>query len=320
MATSSVDMLGPSFYAVASDGTRIDISWNAQVVMFEAWCEHPRPSEVKLPSGDIVTNFCSVESGGANVRLLEKIWKIELALHLQPAGSISLPGELEKDGDLNILLYGKHVSVQKPENDAAHKDSICSVECSICTDDISSGFELSCGHTFHLDCLKQWFQRKRTCPMCKRSFGLMIGTQPAIGTLSWRLVAINLPGHPAAPETIVFEFDFPSGSDDTGARYNGRREKGYLPHNTVGILLLILFKIAFQRRLMFGLGTSMTQGTFRPTFNIHIKTSIQGGSSGHGYPDGDYFSRSLEALRSSGVTITDYIEPFLYEMREFQFF
>jgi len=27
---------------------------------------------------------------------------------------------------------------------------------------------LSCGHTLHLGCLKGWFERQRTCPICRR--------------------------------------------------------------------------------------------------------------------------------------------------------
>ena len=45
-----------------------------------------------------------------------------------------------------------------------------------------------------------------------------------------------------------------SGRDDENKAYRGRTEGGYLPLHPQGLLLLELFKIAFRRRLMFGLG------------------------------------------------------------------
>ena len=76
-----------------------------------------------------------------------------------------------------------------------------------------------------------------------------------------------------------------------------------VPMGPLQVILLALFRLAFKRRVMFSLGTSMTFQTFRPTFNIHIKTSRRGGSSNHGYPDDDYFKRSLDALLANGVTM-----------------
>merc|ERR1712050_744153 len=104
---------------------------------------------------------------------------------------------------------------------------------------------------------------------------------------------------------IVVKFDFPPGVDQSGRPYFGRQETGYLPGNVQGVLLLELFKVAFQRCVMFGLGNSMTFGTYRPTFNIHVKTSRTGGMTGHGYPDKGYFGRCLDELRSNGVTLND---------------
>jgi hypothetical protein len=52
---------------------------------------------------------------------------------------------------------------------------------------------------------------------------------------------------------------------------------------------------------MFGLGEAMSDRRFKPTFNIHIKTSLTGGATKHGYPDDDYFKRCLEELAANGV-------------------
>jgi deltex-like protein len=132
----------------------------------------------------------------------------------------------------------------------------------------------------------------------------VIGDQPRQGIFEWRIEPFSLPGH-SATETIVIEFNFPPGLDEAGRRYDGRKPKGYLPGNVQGAILLELFKVAFRRRVMFGLGQSMTTSAYRPTFNIHIKTSTHRGTTGHGYPDDDYLQRSLEELRDNGITMAD---------------
>lgn len=43
-------------------------------------------------------------------------------------------------------------------------------ECSICLED-GMVIELqSCKHTFHISCIRTWFLRKKTCPLCRRNF------------------------------------------------------------------------------------------------------------------------------------------------------
>ena len=48
----------------------------------------------------------------------------------------------------------------------ASSDSVCI----ICRDDMSvpaSTKKLPCGHIFHKNCLRSWFQRQQTCPTCR---------------------------------------------------------------------------------------------------------------------------------------------------------
>lgn len=42
--------------------------------------------------------------------------------------------------------------------------------CAICRDDMATGKKLTCGHCFHLGCLKMWCERQQTCPICKSVF------------------------------------------------------------------------------------------------------------------------------------------------------
>lgn len=62
-------------------------------------------------------------------------------------------------------------------------------------------------------------------------------------------------------------------------------------------------KIAFDRKLIFTVGRSVTTGKDNQTVwaGIHHKTSLSGGSSKFGYPDPTYFQRVREELASRGV-------------------
>ena len=47
-------------------------------------------------------------------------------------------------------------------------------ECVICIDEIEDGtedifFHPSCLHTFHWECIEEWFTKKKSCPMCRIS-------------------------------------------------------------------------------------------------------------------------------------------------------
>eukprot|EP00435_Cladocopium_sp_Y103_P015700 s2524_g3.t2 len=134
-----------------------------------------------------------------------------------------------------------------------------------------------------------------TAPNCgsnKLTTAIQVGTQPRTGSFQWHVDhTVQLPGHMGARGAIMILFEFPPGTDDAGRPYPGRREKGFLPNNCQGIIQLELFKVAFRRRVMFALSTSLTTGRFKPTFNIHIKTKSRGGAAQHGYPDNDYFQR-----------------------------
>jgi len=166
-------------------------------------------------------------------------------------------------------------------------------------------FQLGCGHAFHKHCIAQWFGNKKKCPECQRLFAKVIGAGPREGTMSWFLEDWALHGHPDSLQTLVVHFEFPSAQDESGRKYSGRKPKCYLPANLQGVVLLELFKVALRRRVMFGLGDSATTNVYRPTFNVHIKTSSRGGQVHHGYPDDSYFQRALGELRDNGVILSD---------------
>jgi len=297
----------------------------AHKTLLDAWRRSPRADRVPLPSGDAVEGFLKLEEDGAFCWNKGTKLPIELHLPLPSPGRVQLPDELDADTTLNMESYGSYLSGQEVAKPPPTNGGEC--ECPICRCELKSDgggnppsspncmngnaadpdsvFELQCGHIYHGRCLQQWFETRRRCPECQKDFGKVTGDQPRIACLEWQMKPYALPGQ-RSKETIEFEFMFPPGTSDEGRAYEGRRPRGYLPGNIQGVILLELFKVAFRRRVMFGLGNSMTTSSYRPTFNIHIKTSTHRGAAGHGYPDDDYFQRCVKELQTNGVTMVDF--------------
>ena len=69
-----------------------------------------------------------------------------------------------------------------------------------------------------------------------------------------------------------------------------------------------MLKIAFDRKLTFVVGTSVTTGQKNTVVwnGIHHKTSLNGGTQNYGYPDATYFNRVREELAAKGVSAEDF--------------
>jgi len=317
----------------------------AHALMCKVLRQDPRPSSVKLPSGHVVEGLAELESGGAHLEDGEDNLILVLEAPMPAPGGLSLPDALDSDDGIQLASCGRVATpAELADLPLAPTSGDPRPECSICrcgmepegkasegpgpskvrrtepevgapppevggqaedeADASDGAFRLSCGHVFHGSCLESWFAHKRKCPECQQSFGRTFGDQPVNGQMRWRTEGFRLPGVEAVA-TIVIEFSFPPGQDKAGKDYEGRRESGYLPMNAEGVVLLELYKVAFRRCVMFGLGESMTSGTYRPTYNIHIKTNSRREGAAHGFPDAKYFSRSLDELRANGVTLAD---------------
>ena len=98
--------------------------------------------------------------------------------------------------------------------------------------------------------------------------------------------------------TIIIHYHFKNGKD-----YTGTTRTCYLPNNEKGRDILALLKIAFDRKLTFVVGTSVTTGQKNTVVwnGIHHKTSLSGGPTHYGYPDDNYFNRVEEELAAKGV-------------------
>ncbi len=40
--------------------------------------------------------------------------------------------------------------------------------CSICLEECNKPFMTSCNHTFHVECIEEWYKKDNTCPICRK--------------------------------------------------------------------------------------------------------------------------------------------------------
>lgn len=186
--------------------------------------------------------------------------------------------------------------------------------CAICLDDDprdDCGFvELAiCRHGFHELCIRTHFGNRPQCPMCMMSYGERTGNQPQ-GTMKVRFMEAGLMplgGYPGAG-TIIIRYSIPSGIQEDGhpspgKRFVGASRTAYIPDIPEGRDLLKLLRVAFERKLIFTVGRSMTSGMENCVTwsSVHHKTSPSGGQAAYGWPDPGYFARCKEELRNLGV-------------------
>ncbi|XP_064425045.1 probable E3 ubiquitin-protein ligase DTX2 isoform X1 [Latimeria chalumnae] len=171
-----------------------------------------------------------------------------------------------------------------------------------------------CGHVFHLLCMLAMYNNGNKdgslqCPSCKAIYGEKTGTQPK-GRMDVNLISHSLPGHPDCG-TIQIVYTISPGIQgpehpNPGKPYSARGfpRHCYLPDNEKGRKVLQLLKVAWDRRLIFTVGTSSTTGEMDTVVwnEIHHKTEMGSNTSGHGYPDPSYLDNVIAELGAQGVT------------------
>lgn len=191
--------------------------------------------------------------------------------------------------------------------------------CPICLIDLNGDdivVEICGNDVFHLDCLcicTDTHNGFLKCPLCSKLYGIRKGNMPA-GVMSiTRDSMLRCSGYNCG--TIVITYSFSSGVQrkehpHPGVGYEGTYRTAYLPDNKEGNYVLSLFKIAWERRLLFTVGQSVTTGIDNCVIwnGIHHKTCVEGGFSNFGYPDETYFHRVVDELKDKGVTLPYEIE------------
>uniref|UniRef100_H2YYG5 E3 ubiquitin-protein ligase n=1 Tax=Ciona savignyi TaxID=51511 RepID=H2YYG5_CIOSA len=202
-------------------------------------------------------------------------------------------------------------------------------DCVVCLSPLSgaSGFQTSgnmlsgqpsvvielttCKHIFHSECLlaSMTSGNSFTCPCCKEIYGIKTGNQPP-GMMTSTVIRASLPGECYTCDTIQITYDIRSGIQtqdhpNPGSRYSchGFPRIAYLPNDKEGKKVLKLLQIAWDRKLIFTVGDSVTSGAKDTvTWNeIHHKTSMRN-YHGHGYPDPSYIDNVLSELKAQGVS------------------
>ncbi|XP_015743314.2 E3 ubiquitin-protein ligase DTX1 [Python bivittatus] len=170
-----------------------------------------------------------------------------------------------------------------------------------------------CGHMYHLLCLVAMYNNGNKdgslqCPTCKAIYGEKTGTQPP-GKMEFHIIPHSLPGYPDC-KTIRIVYNIPAGIQgaehpNPGKKFTARGfpRHCYLPDNEKGRKILKLLIVAWERRLIFTIGTSNTTGESDTVVwnEIHHKTEFGSNLTGHGYPDPNYLDNVLAELMAQGV-------------------
>ncbi|CAD8106121.1 unnamed protein product [Paramecium sonneborni] len=178
---------------------------------------------------------------------------------------------------------------------------ICQEQC-FSDSDIQDKYvvSLSCFHQYHYVCLQPLLNKNFVkCPICNQIFGQLTGDQPN-GIMEIKTIRRNCVGYNC--DTIQITYIFQNGKKN-GKYYSGTTRYAYLPNNEEGQKVLKLLKKAFDQKLIFTIGTSLTTGQENCVVwnGIHHKTSLDGGPQRYGYPDPTYFDRVRDELKQKGI-------------------
>ncbi|XP_045079159.1 E3 ubiquitin-protein ligase DTX4-like [Coregonus clupeaformis] len=197
-------------------------------------------------------------------------------------------------------------------------------DCTICMEALGgpSGYKggdfigrlAQCGHQYHLQCLVAMYNNGNKdgslqCPTCKTIYGVKTGNQPP-GKMEYHVIPHSLPGHPDC-KTIRVIYNIPPGIQgpehpNPGKPFTARGfpRHCYLPDSEKGRTVLRLLLTAWDRRLVFSVGTSSTTGESDTVIwnEVHHKTEFGSNLTGHGYPDPSHLDNVLDELKAQGIT------------------
>ncbi|KAH3856105.1 hypothetical protein DPMN_098685 [Dreissena polymorpha] len=227
---------------------------------------------------------------------------------------------VESDGSNDHFEDGRRGSIKRGTAEASlttADNTIATVvnpkekldDCVICMDVPSSPKTLKCGHTFCNDCIKSLFKIKPSCPICGAVCGVICGDQPNGSMIIEKQASILAGFEKHDTISICYRFhDSQQGPNHPkpGAFVRGITRIGYVPDNNEGRQVCAMLAVAFQRRLVFTIGSSRTTGEEGViTWNdIHHKTDLRPNTQ-FGYPDPTYLQRVREELAAKGVTEED---------------
>ena len=171
-----------------------------------------------------------------------------------------------------------------------------------------------CSHLFHVICIGTMLdampkvklnELSISCPICQTIHGVKTGDQPLTGTMNTRQELYSVPGYQDS-QTIAIRYAFSDGISESGTRYSaaGFPRVCFVPDCPEGRIVVKLLELAWKRRLIFTIGTSVTTGRQNCIVwnNIHHKTEPHSNTSGHGFPDPNFLKNIKMELAVQGVT------------------
>lgn len=191
-------------------------------------------------------------------------------------------------------------------------DEVCNICLSAFNEDPSNlvvRLQRCQGHWFHMECIDEWLREKRQCPYCKIIYGVITGNCPR-GEMYLRHLTRKLPGYTGllSEGTWMITWDIASGVQDAshpnpGVDFTGTVRVGYIPDTDPFREVLRMFQLAWKRRLMFTVGTSLTSGLSNVVIwnGIHVRTEWQD-RTGFGWPAPLYLGHVTEELKAKGIT------------------
>lgn len=185
--------------------------------------------------------------------------------------------------------------------------------CSVCLEGFSEGrpalrlHRCHPGHYYHDACIKMSLSANMKCPNCSTLYGMPCGGQPA-GRMAITLQPFQLPGEPDSFGTYMIAYQFPSGLQgprhpSPGTPYAGTSRRAFIPGTPRGRQVLRKFLRAWDARLLFTVGTSVTTGKPNCVIwnGIHHKTNVSGGPCQFGFPDATYLDSVEAELAGVGI-------------------
>ena len=283
----------------------LDLCYEQLIFMFtaiEANDFSEKPKILNIPSHSFNDeNLLNMQMKISKITKFSLISPIEILYKIKYEESHQISKEKEKCSICQFDIYEDEINSYETNPENQNFEYLFNMPFNIillskCTD-----------HFFHIECLNSLIGEKNNfkCPNCSKIYGILIGDMPN-GTMT---ISKNKNLHCSGyenVETIVINYNFPNGSN-----YTGTSRRSFLPNTKEGREVLALLKIAFDRKLTFTVGTSVTTGKKNTVVwnGIHHKTNISGGPTNFGYPDNSYFNRVKEELASKGVCQDNIEEP-----------
>ncbi|XP_053374234.1 uncharacterized protein LOC123534097 [Mercenaria mercenaria] len=295
-------------------------------MMFSEWVHFCKRNRIRSLTLHVVINDATVAS------LVKDVFKS----HIDDINQSCPSTDVNKDGasvsGLELETSAKHAKeMEKVEKDktvgATDDQPATKDDCVICMDKVTSPKKLRCGHVFCTECIEGYFRVKKVCPTCGKVCGIITGDQPKgiMEILKRRPCVAGYERH----KSIAITYRFRPGKQGymlqpdhprPGVPYKPVDRTAYLPDNKEGREICAMLKVAFERRLIFTIGTSRTTGQEGViTWNdIHHKTDNKPNTQ-FGYPDNTYLQRVRDELEAKGVTKEDVDRNFIKQLEKDDF-